>query len=63
MSIRHTLLLGARFILTVALACGAPEPTATPAPTPTSTPLPPLTGAGGGVIAFASDRDGNDEKS
>jgi Tol biopolymer transport system component len=61
MRIRHTLLLGAMFILTVALACGTPEPTATPAPTATPTPLPPLTGAGGGVIAFASDRDGNDE--
>ena len=61
MLILHTLLIGALFILTVALASGTPEPTATPAPAPTSTPLPPLTGAGGGVIAFASDRDGNFE--
>ena len=33
-----------------------PTPTATPIP---PTPLPPLTGSGGGVIAFTSGRDGN----
>ena len=36
-------------------------PTHTPAPTPTATQLPPLGGSGGGVIAFFSDRDGNEE--
>jgi Tol biopolymer transport system component len=50
-------------LLTAAVACGATEPTATPspAPTPTSTPQPPLTGSGGGVIAFVSDRTGSGE--
>ena len=36
-------------------------PTATPVPptvTPTFTPLPPLSGSGGGVITFSSDRSG-----
>lgn len=36
--------------------------TATPAPpTATATVLPPLSGSGGGVIAFSSERDGNSE--
>ncbi len=50
-------------LLTTSVACGAPEPSATPrkVATPTLTPQPPLAGSGGGVIAFASDRDGNDE--
>lgn len=45
----------------------APEPTPTstftPAPTSTATltPIPALTGSGGGVIAFTSERDGNME--
>ncbi len=53
----------ALIVLTTAVACGAPEPLATPRKmaTPTLTPQPPLAGSGGGVIAFASDRDGNDE--
>jgi len=42
-----------------------PVPTATPVsealPTATATPLPPLTGSGGGQIAFTSERDGNAE--
>ncbi|UCC75982.1 MAG: PD40 domain-containing protein [Anaerolineales bacterium] len=36
-------------------------PTATPQPTATSTSLPPLSGSGGGRIAFATNRDGNYE--
>ena len=36
-------------------------PTEVSQPTGTSTPLPPLTGIGGGVIAFVSNRDGNFE--
>jgi Tol biopolymer transport system component len=59
MRIRHTLLLSALFILTVALACGTAEPTATPAPT--ETPPPPLSGSRGGAIVFYSERDGNAE--
>ncbi len=39
----------------------AAEPSLTPVPTVTSTPLPPLDGSGGGVLAFASDLDGDDE--
>ena len=38
-----------------------PTNSPTPVPTLTVTPLPPLKGSGGGVIAFFSDRDGNNE--
>jgi Tol biopolymer transport system component len=36
-------------------------PTTHPSATATTTPLPPLSGSGGGVIAFQSDRDRQDE--
>jgi len=58
MSTRHTLFLAMVCIL--AVACSQPRSTATPAPTPTPTPRSPLTGSGGGVIAFVSDRDDGD---
>ncbi len=61
MSIRHIQLSVAVISLTIAAACSAPEPTATPASTPSPTSLPAMSGSGGGVIAFVSDRDGNDE--
>jgi TolB protein len=38
-----------------------PPPTESPVPTDTPTPLPPLSGSGGGIIAFDSERDGNPE--
>ena len=44
----------------VAAGCAGAEPMPTPAAMPTGTPMPPLTGSGGGVIAFASDRNGGD---
>jgi Tol biopolymer transport system component/pimeloyl-ACP methyl ester carboxylesterase len=42
-------------------ATPTPTETATPLPTDTPTPLAPLSGSGGGVIAFTSERDGNSE--
>ena len=41
--------------------CALPSTSAPPPLAPTATRLPPLSGSGGGVIAFISDRDGNDE--
>ena len=61
-------------VLTLVVGCGKAEPTKTPvseAPSPTNTPVSegasapleaaPLSGAGGGMIAFYSHRDGNIE--
>jgi Tol biopolymer transport system component len=42
-------------------ATSPPQPTGTRQPTATPSPLPPLSGSGGGVIAFTSERDGNAE--
>jgi Tol biopolymer transport system component len=58
MSIRRSVPLASVLLLALAVACGSAEPTATPPPVPTVTPTPqpPLTGSGGGVIAFVSDR-------
>jgi Tol biopolymer transport system component len=42
-------------------ATSAPAPTNTPTPTAAATGVPPLTGSGGGVLAFVSVRDGNGE--
>jgi len=53
---RSTLLAG---ILAAILAGGACS--RSPTPTPAHTALPPLSGSGGGRIAFASNRDGNYE--
>jgi Tol biopolymer transport system component len=46
---------------TVAPMLSSTVPTASPSATATRTPLPPLSGSGGGVIAFQSDRDRQDE--
>jgi formylglycine-generating enzyme required for sulfatase activity len=45
----------------VGFRCAIPSTKTPVSPTPTATVLPPLSGSGGGVIAFVSDRDGNDE--
>jgi formylglycine-generating enzyme required for sulfatase activity len=45
----------------VGFRCAVPSTYTPVASTPTATVLPPLSGSGGGVIAFVSDRDGNDE--
>jgi len=58
MSIR-TLCAAALIVLTLIAGCEGASPTPTPVP-PTAA-LPPLTGSGGGRIAFESKRDGNYE--
>jgi Tol biopolymer transport system component len=63
LSSRHSLPLSGALIVTLAVACGTPVPTATPLPAATVSPTaqPTLTGSGGGVIAFVSDRVGSGE--
>jgi Tol biopolymer transport system component len=58
MSARCKAILLLIIALSIAAGCRSSEPTATPAPA--STPMPPLSGSGGGVIAFVSDRDEGD---
>jgi Tol biopolymer transport system component len=64
MCVRYTSLVAVLTILTMVCGCAGatpPPPTAMPEPTRTTTPLPPLSGSGGGRIAFATNRDGNYE--
>ena len=64
MSVRCISLVTALTVLISVSGCAAatpPSPTALPEPTSTTIPLPPLTGSGGGRIAFAANRDGNYE--
>jgi TolB protein len=64
MSIRCFALIAALIVLTLGSGCAEttpPLPTAMPEPASTPTPLPPLSGSGGGRIAFATNRDGNYE--
>jgi len=61
MSIR-TLFAAALIVLTLISGCEGASPTPTPVPpTATTVALPPLSGSGGGRIAFSSKRDGNYE--
>ncbi len=60
----HNLLLrvvGSALVMVCCAACAATPATPTPAPTLANTILPPLSGSGGGRIAFATNRDGNYE--
>jgi len=64
MTTRRIALVVALIVLTLGSSCAGPvgqPPTAMPEPTRTPTPLPPLSGSGGGRIAFATNRDGNYE--
>jgi Tol biopolymer transport system component len=53
--------VGSALVIVLVAACTAAPPTSIPAPTPTATTLPPLSGSGGGRIAFSTNRDGNYE--
>ena len=58
----RTLCAAALIVLTLIAGCEGASPTPTPVPpTATTAALPPLSGSGGGRIAFSSRRDGNYE--
>ena len=69
MNPKRTLAISYIALVVTALGCsvaepqtaGTPAPVGTSAPTPAPPELNPLSGSGGGVIAFVSDRDGSGE--